>query len=60
MLDIETYNLTRHLSDGPLLVMKDLPADELPDEPVTTGLLIGRILSLAVVIALGVYSYFLF
>ncbi|MBI0476929.1 hypothetical protein D9601_16370 [Sphingomonas sp. MA1305] len=58
MLDIETYIQTRHLPGGPIVLMKQIPIEEPSDAPVTRGVLIGRILGLGVVIALGVYASF--
>ena len=57
MLDIETYLLTKDNPGGPIVLMKQIPVDEPSDVPVTMGVLIGRILGLGVVIALGIYSY---
>ena len=56
MLDIETYNATRHLPGGPIVQMKQIPVEEPSDEPVTPAVLIGRILGLGEVIALGVFA----
>lgn len=58
MLDVETYLLTKDNLGGPIVQMKHLPLDEPRDETISVGEVIGRILALAVVIALGVYSYF--
>lgn len=57
MLDIETYNLTRNLPGGSIVQMKHLDVEDVVDEPITKGVLIGRVLGLAVVLALGAYSY---
>ena len=57
MLDIETYNLTRNLPGGPIVQMKHLDFEDTVDEPITLGVLIGRMLGLGVVLGLGIYSY---
>jgi hypothetical protein len=60
MLDLDTYNRTRDLPGGPIVVSKPLTIDQPLDEPITTGVLIGRILGLIIVVGLGIYTYFVF
>lgn len=59
MLDVETYLLTKDNPGGPLLAVEPLPVEALPREPLTSGEIIGRILGLLVILALGVYSLFI-
>lgn len=60
MLDLDTYNRTRDFPGGPIVVSKPLPVDQSLDEPITTGVLIGRVLGLIVVVGLGIYTLFIF
>lgn len=56
MLDMDLYLVTRDNPSGPLLSIEKAPAIEDSTTPLTTGVVIGQVLGVAVVIALGVYA----
>ncbi|MCH4894355.1 MULTISPECIES: hypothetical protein [unclassified Sphingomonas] len=55
MLDTHTLLVTQDRPSGPLLLIEDAPVVADTDEPQTVGTVIGQILGVALVIALGVY-----
>lgn len=55
MLDTHTLLVTQDRPSGPLLLIEDAPVIADADETQTVGTVIGQILGVALVIALGVF-----
>jgi hypothetical protein len=55
MLDTHTLLVTQDRPSGPLLLIEDAPVVADDDETQTVGTIVGQILAVAIVIALGVY-----
>ena len=55
MLDTHTLLVTQDRPSGPLLLIEDAPVVAGADETQTVGTVIGQMLGVALVVALGVY-----
>lgn len=55
MLDTHTLLVTQDRPSGPLLLIEDAPVIDDSDAPLTLGTIIGQVLGVAIVIALGAY-----
>jgi hypothetical protein len=55
MLDTHTLLVTQDRPSGPLLLIEDAPAVENSGGPLSVGAVIGQVLSVVIVIALGAY-----
>lgn len=55
MLDTHTLLVTQDRPSGPLLLIEDAPATDERDVPITAGTVIGQLIGVLIVIALGAY-----
>ncbi len=55
MLDTHTLLVTQDRPSGPLLLIEDAPVTDERDMPITAGTVIGQVIGVLIVIALGAY-----
>jgi hypothetical protein len=55
MLDTHTLLVTQDRPSGPLLLIEEAPARDERDVPITAGTVIGQVIGVLIVLALGAY-----
>jgi hypothetical protein len=55
MLDTHTLLVTQDRPSGPLLLIEEAPARDECDVPITVGTVIGQVIGVLIVLALGAY-----